>query len=120
LAKPTSKPVPADPREAKAYDEAMAAIREVLGSPHEPITVSTPAVPVAEEPSPIRILPALDVAPVIRLTDAQAEEIARASYERAVRSDTFDDLKRRASFSRQDAGRLRHWIAAARRGGVHA
>jgi len=120
LAKPASKPVPADPKEAKAYDEAMAAIREVMGSLHEPIMVSPPVVAVDEAPSPIRILPALDVEPVIRLTDAQAEEIARASYERAVRGDTFDDLKRRAAFSRQDAGRLRHWISAARRGAAHA
>ena len=27
--------------------------------------------------------------------------------------DSFDDLKRRAAFNRQDAGRLTHWIRAA-------
>jgi hypothetical protein len=42
-----------------------------------------------------------------------AEELARDLFERARPSDSFDDLKRRAAFNRQDAGRLRHWIRAA-------
>ena len=44
---------------------------------------------------------------------AEAEALARELFERACRDDTFDDLKRRAAFNRQDAGRLRHWIRAA-------
>jgi len=111
-------PVPENPETEKAYDDAMAALREVLGTVQEPIAVALPVEASAEVPSPIRVLPALDASPVIRLTDEQAEVIARASYERAVRGDTFDDLKRRASFNRQDAGRLRHWLAAAHRVGA--
>ena len=42
-----------------------------------------------------------------------AEALARELFERACRDDTFDDLKRRATFNRQDAGRLEHWIKAA-------
>jgi hypothetical protein len=42
-----------------------------------------------------------------------AETLARELFELACRDDTFDDLKRRATFNRQDAGRLRHWIRAA-------
>ncbi|AWM87127.1 hypothetical protein [Microvirga sp. 17 mud 1-3] len=41
------------------------------------------------------------------------EALARHLFERARRDDTFDDLKRRAAFDRQDAGRLRHWLRAA-------
>jgi len=44
---------------------------------------------------------------------ADVEILARELFERACRDDTFDDLKRRAAFDRQDAGRLRHWIRAA-------
>ena len=43
----------------------------------------------------------------------EAEALARELFERACRDDTFDDLKRRGAFDRQDAGRLRHWIRAA-------
>jgi len=42
-------------------------------------------------------------------TDAQVEVLARELFEQASRDDTFDDLKRRSAFNRQDAGRLRHW-----------
>ncbi|QRM35963.1 helix-turn-helix domain-containing protein [Microvirga sp. VF16] len=42
-----------------------------------------------------------------------AEALARELFKRVCRDDTFDDLKRRAAFNRQDAGRLRHWIRAA-------
>jgi hypothetical protein len=42
-----------------------------------------------------------------------AEELARNLFERARPNDSFDDLKRRAAFNRQEAGRLRHWIRAA-------
>jgi hypothetical protein len=41
------------------------------------------------------------------------EALARELFACACRDDTFDDLKRRAAFNRQDAGRLRHWIRAA-------
>lgn len=43
----------------------------------------------------------------------EAEALAHALFEQSCRSDTFDDLKRRAAFNRQDAGRLKHWIRAA-------
>lgn len=42
-------------------------------------------------------------------THAEVEALTRELFERASRDDTFDDLKRRSSFNRQDAGRLRHW-----------
>jgi hypothetical protein len=44
-------------------------------------------------------------------TDVEA--LAREKFEQVCRDDSFDDLKRRAVFNRQDAGRLRHWIRAA-------
>jgi hypothetical protein len=47
-------------------------------------------------------------------TRGDVESLARELFERASRDDTFDDLKRRAAFNRQDAGRIRHWIRAAR------
>ncbi len=43
----------------------------------------------------------------------KAEAVARELFERACSDDSFDDLKRRAAFDRQEAGRLRHWIRAA-------
>ena len=42
-------------------------------------------------------------------THAEVEVLTRELFERASRDDTFDDLKRRSAFNRQDAGRLRHW-----------
>lgn len=45
-------------------------------------------------------------------TSAESEALARELYERLCRDDTFDDLKRRAVFDRQDAGRLKHWVRA--------
>jgi hypothetical protein len=41
------------------------------------------------------------------------EALACELFERTCRDDSFEDLKRRAAFNRQDAGRLRHWITAA-------
>ncbi|WP_046866885.1 hypothetical protein [Microvirga massiliensis] len=38
----------------------------------------------------------------------------RERYERVRPDDTFEDLKRRAAFDRQDTGLLRDWIRAAR------
>jgi hypothetical protein len=39
----------------------------------------------------------------------------RERYERIRPGDTFEDLKRRAPFDRQDAGLLRDWIRVARK-----
>lgn len=41
---------------------------------------------------------------------AHIEAQARTAYERCHAEDTFADLKRRASFSREDKGLLRDWI----------
>jgi hypothetical protein len=46
-------------------------------------------------------------------TPADAEALAREMFERACPDDTFDALKHRAAFDRQEAGRLRDWIRAA-------
>ncbi len=43
------------------------------------------------------------------------EALARAEYERLHPDDTFDDLVRRARFSKEDRGLLHDWLAAARR-----
>ena len=45
---------------------------------------------------------------------SEIETLARELFERACRDDSFDALKRRAAFDRQDAGRLKHWISVAR------
>jgi hypothetical protein len=42
------------------------------------------------------------------------ESLIRADYERCHPDDTLDDLKRRASFSREDRGLLRDWMTLAR------
>ena len=39
----------------------------------------------------------------------------RADYERCHPNDTFDDLKRRAHFAKEDKGLLRDWLAIAER-----
>lgn len=44
---------------------------------------------------------------------SEIEALACELFERVCRDDSFEDLKRRAAFDRQDAGRLRHWIRAA-------
>ncbi|MGB3390003.1 MAG: hypothetical protein WBA88_18695 [Pseudaminobacter sp.] len=41
------------------------------------------------------------------------EEIARAAYDRCHPEDSFDDMKHRASFSKEDRMLLRDWLAAA-------
>lgn len=47
------------------------------------------------------------------------ESLVRDDYERCHPGDTFEDLKRRASFSKEDRGLLRDWMAvAARRAGA--
>jgi len=41
------------------------------------------------------------------------ESLIREDYERCHPGETLDDLKRRASFSREDRGLLRDWMAVA-------
>jgi hypothetical protein len=41
------------------------------------------------------------------------EALVRADYERSHPGDTFDDLKRRARFTKEDKGLLRDWMALA-------
>ena len=43
------------------------------------------------------------------------ESLIREDFERCHPNDTLDDLKRRASFSREDRGLLRDWMALAAR-----
>ncbi len=43
------------------------------------------------------------------------ELLVRADYERLHPEDTFDDLKRRARFSKEDKGTLRDWLLLAER-----
>jgi hypothetical protein len=42
------------------------------------------------------------------------ESLIREDYERCHPGDTLNDLKRRASFSKEDKGLLRDWMAVAR------
>lgn len=44
---------------------------------------------------------------------AQYEAAVRAEYERCHPGDTFDALKHRAQFSKEDQGLLRDWMIAA-------
>jgi hypothetical protein len=49
----------------------------------------------------------------------ELESWVRAEYERCHPQGSFDDLKHRAQFSKEDKGLLRDWLeAAARRSGV--
>lgn len=43
------------------------------------------------------------------------ESLIRDDFARCHPGDTFDDLKRRASFSKEDRGLLRDWMAVAAR-----
>jgi hypothetical protein len=43
------------------------------------------------------------------------ESLIREDFERCHAGETLDDLKRRASFSREDRGLLRDWMAIAAR-----
>ncbi|HEU4661313.1 MAG TPA: hypothetical protein VFS63_11685 [Pseudolabrys sp.] len=60
------------------------------------------------------------VAPQAHRKLSLAEAFARAEYERLHPDDTFDDLKRRARFSKEDEGLLRDWLAAAARQHFHS
>lgn len=44
---------------------------------------------------------------------AHLESFIRAEYERCHPDDTFEDLKRRARFSKEDQGLLQEWMALA-------
>lgn len=46
---------------------------------------------------------------------AYLESLIRDDFERCHPGDTLEDLKRRASFSREDRGLLRDWMAIAAR-----
>jgi hypothetical protein len=46
---------------------------------------------------------------------AYLETLIREDYERCHPGETLEDLKRRASFSREDRGLLRDWMAIAAR-----
>lgn len=43
----------------------------------------------------------------------EIEAVARAAYERCHPDDTFEDLKRRSRFNKEDRGLLRDWLAFA-------
>jgi len=47
--------------------------------------------------------------------EAELAALVRADYERCHPEDTFDDLRRRAAFSKADKGLLRDWLAVAAR-----
>lgn len=44
---------------------------------------------------------------------AYHESLVRADYDRCHPIETFDDLKHRARFSKEDKGSLRNWMAVA-------
>ena len=44
---------------------------------------------------------------------AYLESLIRADYEHCHPGETFEDMKRRASFSKEDKGLLRDWMAVA-------
>lgn len=53
--------------------------------------------------------------PLQTLDPKAIEERARAAYDSCHPDDSFADLKRRASFSKEDRCLLRDWLAAAER-----
>ena len=46
-------------------------------------------------------------------SDEELESLIRQDYERCHPGETLEDLKRRASFSKEDKGLLRDWMAVA-------
>ena len=46
--------------------------------------------------------------------ESHIEAVAREAYDRCHPDDTFEALKRRASFSKEDHGLLQQWLAFAR------
>lgn len=60
------------------------------------------------------------VKPVDHDERAYLESLIRSDYERCHPDETFDDLKRRARFTKEDRGLLYEWMAlAARRAAEH-
>ncbi len=53
------------------------------------------------------------VRPVDLAERAYLESLVDADYEHCHPGETFDDLKQRASFSKEDKGLLRDWMAVA-------
>ncbi len=62
------------------------------------------------------------VRPADEAERAYLESLVRADYDESHPGETFDDMKRRRSFSREDKGLYRDWmaIAAARAEAVRA
>lgn len=62
------------------------------------------------------------VRPADEAERAYLESLVRADYDRSHPGETFDDMKRRRSFSKEDKGLYRDWmaIAAARAKAVRA
>jgi hypothetical protein len=55
-----------------------------------------------------------DLVPTSEAERIYLESLIREDYERCHPGDTLNDLKRRASFSKEDKGLLRDWMAVAR------
>ncbi len=51
--------------------------------------------------------------PIDEREPASRESLVRADYDRCHPGETFDDLKRRARFTKEDKGLLREWMAVA-------
>lgn len=49
------------------------------------------------------------------MSSQAVEDAARAAYDACHPDDSFDDLKRRAAFSKEDRCLLRDWLVAAER-----
>lgn len=55
------------------------------------------------------------VRPTNQADQAYLESLIRKDFERCHPGETLDDVKRRASFSKEDKGLLRDWMAVASR-----
>ena len=55
------------------------------------------------------------VRPTNEAAQAYLESLIREDFERCHPGETLDDIKRRASFSKEDKGLLRDWMAVAAR-----
>ena len=53
------------------------------------------------------------VGPADEAERAHLESLVRADYDRSHPGETFDDMKRRRSFSKEDKGLYRDWMAIA-------
>jgi hypothetical protein len=54
-----------------------------------------------------------DIQPAGEEEQAYLESLIRKDFERCHPGETLDDIKRRASFSKEDRGLLRDWMAIA-------